>query len=79
MNWNGPAFATCLAILYLNKCLSSKKHQWELAAKKSERWLGKYFPVVCDDEAEQFFESFCKFSILSHLKTPHCRCLCSFK
>jgi len=58
MNWNGPAFATCLAILYLNKRLSSQKRQWELAAKKSERWLGKNFPIICDDmtrKAEQFF------------------------
>jgi len=56
-NWNVPAFATCLAISYLNKCLSSQKHQWELAAKKSEKWFEKNFPSnrdVMAEKAEQF-------------------------
>jgi len=57
MNWNAQAFATCLAVLYLNKCLTSQKDQWELVAQKSEKWLKKNFPAVQDDmakKAEQF-------------------------
>jgi len=53
MNWNGPAFAACLVILFLNKHLSSQKNQWELAAKKSERWLEKNFPIARDDMAKK--------------------------
>jgi len=57
MNWKAQAFATCLAVLYFKKHLSSQKDQWELVAQKSAKWLKKHFPTVQDamtKKAEQF-------------------------